>query len=160
MQTTQTIHGKQTMMMQQRIAIEPAAWTCSCHVIVPLVLFVASAARSLVGVLEFELLVLLLLVELLLVALVLLAIVWFKLVRLAWTVELRAFSRALISVMLTLVEFDPELCRLLRSVLRPLILCLAKAMSVSVFVEMRTAIETKSATVTLVRNLAMLVEIK
>ena len=122
-----------------------------------------SPARSVVGVFEFELFELLLLVELLLVELAILvklASVSLRLVRLAWAVWLRAISRALISVMLTLVELEPEPCRLLRSVFNPLVLCLAKAMSVSVFVEMRTAIETRSATVTLVRNFAMMIEIK
>ena len=129
---------------------------------VPLVLFVDSLARSAVGVFEFELFGLLLLVGLLLVVLVILAIfvilaiVSLRLVRLAWAVWLRAFSRALISVMLRLVELVLLPYRLLRSVFSPLVLCLAKAMSVSVFVEMRTAIETRSATVTLLRNFAMM----
>ena len=126
---------------------------------VPLVLFVDSFARSVVGVFEFELFGLLLLAELLLVVLVILAIltiVSLRLVRLAWAVWLRAFSRALISVMLRLVELVLLPYRLLRSVFSPLVLCLAKAMSVSVFVDMRTAIETRSATVTLVRNFAMM----
>ena len=126
---------------------------------VPLVLFVDSLARSVVGVFEFELFGLLLLAELLLVVLVILTIlviVSLRLVRLAWAVWLRAFSRALISVMLRLVELVLLPYRLLRSVFSPLVLCLAKAMSVSVFVEMRTAIETRSATVTLVRNFAMM----
>ena len=126
---------------------------------VPLVLFVDSLARSVVGVFEFELFGLLLLAELLLVVLVILAIlaiVSLRLVRLAWAVWLRAFSRALISVMLRLVELVLLPYRLLRSVFSPLVLCLAKAMSVSVFVEMRTAIDTRSATVTLVRNFAMM----
>ena len=126
---------------------------------VPLVLFVDSLARSVVGVFEFELFGLLLLAELLLVVLVILAIlaiVSLRLVRLAWAVWLRAFSRALISVMLRLVELVLLPYRLLRSVFSPLVLCLAKAMSVSVFVEMRTAIETRSATVTLLRNFAMM----
>ena len=78
---------------------------------VPLVLFVDSPARSVVGMFEFELFELLLLVGLLFVVLVIfaiLAIVWLRLVRLAWAVWLRAFRRALISVMLTLVELAPE----------------------------------------------------
>ena len=167
MQTTQTIQGKQRIMMQHMTASEPAASICSRTVIVPLVLFVDSLERSVSAMFEdVDEEELLLLEVLLLGGLV-------ELVRFAVTVSLRASRRSVSSfssvmltsvkfmlVKFTLLEFAPEAYRCLRSVFRPLTLCLAKAMSVSVFVEMITAIDTRNATVTELKNFTMMGEIK
>ena len=167
MQTTQMIQGKQRIMMQQKTASEPAASNCSRTLIVPLVLFVDSFVRSISGVFVVEE------VELLLLGEVLgeLALVELLLVRLAFTVSLRVVRISVSSVMLrsvmfasvkfklvmfTLVKFPSEAYRFLRSVFRPLTFCLAKAMSVSLFVEMITAIDTRNATVTELRNFTMM----